>query len=373
MSLTVMQLLPALQAGGVERGTVEVARELVRRGHRAIVVSGGGRMVRDLESAGAEHIELPIGVKAPWTFRLVPVLHRLLQERGVQVLHLRSRMPAWIGYLAWRALPVGRRPALVTTVHGPYSVSRYSAVMTRGQRVIAISRTIRDYILSNYPQTDPAIIRLIPRGVDPAAYPPGYHPPKQWTRKWRLEQPQLAGKYVLTCPARITRWKGQEDFLYLLARLRDTGMKDIHGLVVGGAEKRRHSFLEELKELARWLGLERQLSFLGHRLDLKAILAVSDLSFSLTHEPEAFGRTTLEALALGTPVVGYDHGGTGEILRAMFPQGLIPLGSVEAAVRRVWQLRSAPQPAIGENPFTLQAMLEQTLAVYQELVSGGAG
>ncbi|RME35706.1 MAG: glycosyltransferase [Gammaproteobacteria bacterium] len=368
-----MQLLPALEAGGVERGTVEVARELVRRGHRAIVVSAGGRKVRDLESAGAEHIGLPIGVKAPWTLRLVPVLRRLLLEERPDVLHLRSRMPAWIGYLAWRALPEGARPGLVTTVHGPYSVGHYSSVMTRGQRVIAISRTIREYILSNYPQTDPAVIRLIPRGVDPAAYPPGYHPPKQWTRKWRLEQPQLAGKHVLTYPARITRWKGQEEFLHLLARLRDTGMKDFHGLIVGGAEKRRHSFLEELKALARRLGLERQVTFLGHRVDLKAILAISDLSFSLTREPEAFGRTTLEALALGTPVVGYDHGGTGEILRAIFPQGLVPLGSVESAARRVWQLRSAPRPAIGENPFTLQAMLDATLAVYREVAPGGAG
>ena len=153
--MTVLQMLPALESGGVERGTVEIAAALVRAGHRALVMSAGGRLVPELEALGAEHIPLPVGRKSLLTFRHVSRVRRLLRERGVDVLHLRSRLPAWVGWLAWRGLPAVERPRLVTTVHGFYTVGRYSSVMTRGERVIAVSESVRDYILENYPQPIP--------------------------------------------------------------------------------------------------------------------------------------------------------------------------------------------------------------------------
>ena len=144
--MKVLQLLPALDGGGVEQGTVDIARGLCEAGHHALVISAGGRMVDDLQHAGARHLTLDIGRKSPLTLRHVGSLARLLAREQVDILHLRSRMPAWVGYLAWRRVPESDRPRLVSTVHGFYSVSRYSAIMTRGERVICVSQAIRDYV-----------------------------------------------------------------------------------------------------------------------------------------------------------------------------------------------------------------------------------
>src|SRR3990172_1594290 len=162
MTLTVVQVLPALESGGVERGTVEVARELSRRGHRARVVWGGGGRGAEWGAAGPRHITWAIGKKTPLTLHYVRPLRQLLASERVDVLHARSRLPAWIAYLAWRRMDPLRRPRFVTTVHGPYTVNRYSRIMTRGERVIAISSWIRDYILSHYPEVDASRITVIP-------------------------------------------------------------------------------------------------------------------------------------------------------------------------------------------------------------------
>lgn len=360
---TVVQVLPALGAGGVERGTVEVAAELVRRGHHAVVISAGGGLLRDLEAAGAEHIALNVGAKTPLTLRHVPRLRRLFN--GADIVHARSRLPAWISLLALRGMPPASRPVFITSVHGPYTVNGYSRIMTRGDRVIAVSGFIRDYILANYPGTDPARITVIPRGVDPARFPHGYRPPTEWLADWRAGQPQLAGRFVLTLPARITRWKGQEDFLQVVQILHEKGL-DVHGLIVGGAAPRRRRFLRELQESVAAAGLQERISFLGHRDDLREILSVSDVVFSLAREPEAFGRTTLEALSLGVPVIGYDHGGAGEVLGAIFPAGRVDPGDAAAAAARAAEFRQQRPIVPDRNPFTLQRMLDATLAVYVE-------
>ncbi|MDO9008504.1 MAG: glycosyltransferase, partial [Thiobacillus sp.] len=151
--LTVLQLLPALESGGVERGTLEIAQALVARGHRALVMSAGGRQVSSLVAAGGEHFTWAIGRKRFKTLLLVGKLRKFLLEQKVDILHARSRVPAWIAYLAWRGMNPATRPRFITTVHGLYGVNRYSGIMTRGERVIAVSNTVRDYILREYPDT----------------------------------------------------------------------------------------------------------------------------------------------------------------------------------------------------------------------------
>jgi len=143
----VCQLLPALNGGGVEQGTLEVAAALVREGHRSLVISADGRLLPELLASGSEHITWPIGCKSPLTLRFIPRLRRLLATEGVDVLHARSRLPAWIAWLAWRRMDLATRPHFITTVHGLYSVNAYSAVMTKGERVIAVSGHARDYVL----------------------------------------------------------------------------------------------------------------------------------------------------------------------------------------------------------------------------------
>ncbi len=364
--LTVLQMLPALDAGGVERGTLEVGKYLVENGHRSLVMSAGGRMVGQLQREGSEHFAWPVGKKSLWTLRQVWKLRSFLREQKVDILHVRSRMPGWVAYLAWKGMNPATRPRFVTTVHGPYTVNGYSAVMTRGERVIAISETIRRYILVHYPRVAPENIRLIYRGVSPEQFPYGYQPEAEWRDAWNRQYPELQGKQVLTLPARLTRWKGQEDFIELIRRLRARGL-NVHGLLVGEAHSRRQDFLHELQALAKDKGVLEHLTFAGHRTDLKEIMAVSSIVYSLSREPEAFGRTTVEALSLGVPTIGYDHGGVGEQLAAILPQGCVALGDMEGLEQRTMAWLEAPPVVPSEQPFTLQNMLQKTLAVYDEL------
>jgi glycosyltransferase involved in cell wall biosynthesis len=365
--LKVIQMLPALDGGGVERGTLEIGAELVRRGHESIVISAGGRMVEELEAAGSEHICWDVGAKRLSTLLWIPKVRKLLRERKPDILHLRSRLPAWIGYLAWKGLPENDRPFLVTTVHGPYTVNWYSAVMTKGQKVIAVSETIKDYILENYPEVDPSVIQVIHRGVDRMVYPFGFKPDAQWLEKWKAEYPQLEGKYIVTLPGRLTRWKGQEDFIDIIQELKDAGVP-VHGLLVGSAHPRKQEFRRELENKIEALGLTLDITFTGHRLDLREIMSVSDVVLSLSLEPEAFGRTTIEALSLGVPVVGYAHGGVKEQLQEVLPGGMVSSGSSMDVVSIIndWFVK-APS-AESNHTFTLLGMLDRTLALYQSSV-----
>ncbi|MDG4552361.1 MAG: glycosyltransferase family 4 protein [Candidatus Contendobacter sp.] len=364
--LSVAQLLPALDGGGVERGTLEIARELVRRGHRSVVVSAGGRLVPELAREGSEHCPWPLGAKSPLTLRWVWPLRRWLAEQRIDIVHARSRLPAWIGWLAWRGMDPATRPRFVTTVHGLYSVSRYSAVMTRGERVIAVSETMRDYLQRHYPTLPAERIQIIHRGVDPAEFPHGYRPSSEWLDRWFQRYPQLREAPVLTLPGRLSRLKGHEDFIELIGRLRARGWPT-HGLIVGGVEPRRQRYANQLQEKARSLGLEDAILFTGHRADMREIYAVSTLVLSLSAQPESFGRTVLEALSLGTPVVGYAHGGVGEILARLYPAGLTPFGDLDALVARVVDLLTAAPPVPPEPVFPLRRMLDETLTLYESL------
>lgn len=359
-----VQVLPALESGGVERGTLEIAKHLVEKGHRSIVISAGGRMVAELEAGGSEHVASDIGRKSLFTLRLIPRLRRFLVDNEVDILHVRSRMPAWVCYWAWKGMNPGRRPHFVTTVHGMYSVNAYSAVMTRGETVIAVSETVRDYILRNYPAVSPERIVVIPRGIDPDQYPCGYQPPADWLAAWRAEHPRLAGKKVLTLPGRITRLKGHEDFIELIARLREGG-EAVHGLIVGGAEAKKRAYLAELEASVAQRGLAGDVTFTGQRTDLREIMAVSDIVLSLSKQPESFGRTITEALSLGRPVVGYDHGGVGEQLLRMFPRGRVSIGDMDGLVEKCRAPDVSAPVTLQAAPSTLRDMLDMTLAVYE--------
>lgn len=365
--MKVLQILPELNAGGVERGTLEVAAQLVREGHEALVVSNGGRLVPALEASGARHLTLPVHRKSLSTLLQVRKLREILAREQPDILHIRSRVPGWVSWLAWRAMDPAERPRLVSTVHGFYSVNRYSAIMTKGERVIAVSTSIHDYIRKNYPATPEAAIRVIPRGIEPSLHGADYRPAPSWLAHWHAEHAQLAGKPVLLLPGRITRLKGHEDFFRLIAALRQEGIP-AHGLVAGDTHAKKRAYLGELRRLVASLGLDDAITFLGHRSDIREVMAVSTVVCALSQQPESFGRTVLEAMALGKPVVGYACGGVGELLDKLFPQGKVPPGDAAqllAATRAVVQSGAAPL-TVGE-PFTLEAMCRATLAVYREL------
>lgn len=375
-ALTVVQLLPALESGGVERSTLEIADALVRAGHRAIVVSAGGRLVPRLVQSGAEHVVLDIGRKSLATLRTVGPLRDLFAREGVDVVHARSRLPAWIGWRALRGLAGARHPRFVTTVHGLNSPSRYSAVMTRGERVICVSGTVRDYVLRHYPRTDPAKLRVIARGIDPAAFPFAPWPDRVARAGVAAPHPRLRGDGpLLLLPGRGTRLKGHADALALLARLRGDGL-DARLWMPGAREPGRVDYVAELEARAVALGVDDAVAITPPTAAIANAYAASDLVLQLSRKPEAFGRTVIEALSTGRPVLGWAHGGVGELLRELQPRGAVPTfdaSALHAGARallddmpaRHQALRDAMPPRLAR--YSLQAMQQSTLAVYDEL------
>lgn len=366
--MRVVQILPELNSGGVERGTLEVAAHLVRNGHEAIVISHGGRLVSKLEASGARHLAMPVHRKKITTLKQVWILRKYLTELKPDIVHVRSRVPAWIAWLAWRGMDPANRPRFVSTVHGFYSVNAYSKIMTRGERVIAVSNSVRDYILKHYPGTAGNKIRVIHRGASPQEFPRGYRPDAGWLEEWRRNHPQLEGKKVLLLPGRITRWKGHDHFLGLIADLRKRDFA-VHGLVLGETHPRKQAYALELKSRCETLGIAQDITFLGHRSDVRDVMAAADVVYSLSLDPEAFGRVSLEAASLGRPVIGYAHGGVAEQLEVLYPQGLVPVGdTAQLAETSIAILANPGEPAEVMPPFTLEAMCRATEAVYQELL-----
>lgn len=367
--LTVVQLLPALESGGVERSTLEMAQALTRAGHRAVVVSRGGRLLPQLQASGAEHIALDIGRKSPLTLRHALALRRLLQRDHVDIVHARSRLPAWLGLWALRALPRADRPHWVTTVHGLNSPSPYSAVMTYGERVICVSQTVRDYVLNHYPQTDPNKLRVIARGIDPAMFARQMGRGTQARQAIAEQFPQLGGEGpLLLLPGRGTRLKGHADALPVLAALRATGT-DARLWLLGAVEAGRDAYITELQIQARHLRIAEFVAFTPPTSAIAQAYAASDLVLQLSRKPEAFGRTVLEALSVGRPVAGWAHGGVGELLGEWQPQGAVTPFDAPALLHTVQALLARPPSPPATMGNTLSAMQQATLAVYDELVA----
>ncbi|MFN3586618.1 MAG: glycosyltransferase, partial [Moraxellaceae bacterium] len=326
------------------------------------------------EREGSQHITLPVARKSLASLWQVRPFRRLLADLRPDILHARSRVPAWIAWLAWRKLSADSRPRFVTTVHGLHSVSPYSAIMTRGEAVIAGSTTVLEYIQRHYPACPPERIHLIPEGVDPAEFPYGHQPDSAWRARWQEAFPELAGKTVLALPGRLTRLKGHARFIDLLAALQ-SDHPAVHGLIIGGAEAGKEGYRNSLLQMIAARGLDGHVSFTGHRSDMRDVLSQCDLVFSLSTKPETFGRTVLEAIRLGKPVIGWDVGGVGEILRRCYPQGLVTASdpaSMDAALLTTTQrwLAEPTQPA--DTPlYQLSTMCDETLALYARLAARG--
>ena len=367
--LRVVQLLPALQSGGVERSTLEIASALVHAGHRAIVVSAGGRLVPALEASGAEHVTLDIGRKSLRTLGQLLPLRRLFERERPDIVHARSRLPAWLGWGALRGLPMQARPHFVTTVHGLNSPGRYSAIMTRGERVICVSDTVRRYVQQHYPLTDPARLQVIPRGLDPTQFPRAPWPDAAMRAQVAEQFRQLGGDGpLLLLPGRGTRLKGHADSLQLLATLRGDGL-DARLWLPGAREPGRGAYISELEQLAAQLGIAGAVAFTPPTAQIAQAYAASDLVLQLSRKPESFGRTVIEALSVGRPVLGWAHGGVGELLAELQPSGAVAPFDADALAIAARALLVCPPALPATMPYTLSAMQAATLSLYQELTA----
>lgn len=365
--LTVVQLIPAMHSGGAERSALEIARVLVAAGHRSVVISAGGRLVGQLLAEGSEHVTLPLGRKSLRTLALLPRLRGVLRELAPDIVHARSRLPAWLGWWALKGL--APQPHFVTTVHGLNRPGRYSAILLRGERVIVVSQTLRDYVLSHYPWLDLGRVRVIPRGIDPQAFPYGHRPDDDWRRAFVAEFPQLQGAPLLTLPARGTRLKGHHHAIELVAELRRRAV-EVKLLLLGVLEPGREAYAEELRGLIAVHGLQDHVVLSPPRPDVRDIYAVSALVLQLSIKPESFGRTVIEALSLCRPVLGYAHGGVGELLAELYPAGRVPLEDRERLVERAAELLRVAPPIGPLHNYRLADMQQATLDVYAELVGG---
>lgn len=373
--LTVVQLLPALDAGGVERSTLEIAEALLREGHRAIVVSNGGRLLPQLEALGAEHVALDIGRKSLLTFRHVPALRKLFRDTGADIVHARSRLPAWLAWFALRGIRgktgLASKPHFVTTAHGLNSPSRYSAIMARGERVICVSNTVRDHLLRQYPGTDRRKLTVLPRGIDPQAFPRAPLPDRDARARIAAVHPRLGGEGpLLLLPGRGTRLKGHADAIGLLANLRAGGL-DARLWMPGARQAGREAYVAELEAMADAAGVGDALVIAEATARIAEAYAASDLVLQLSRKPEAFGRTVIEALSVGRPVLGWAHGGVGELLHELQPQGAVPPFDMAMLATTARGLLAQPPAAVtmqATTTYQLQAMQEATLALYRSLV-----
>jgi glycosyltransferase involved in cell wall biosynthesis len=364
----IVQALVSLNLGGSELVAVELAEYARSLGHRVTVIAADGPLSERVRACGAEHLDWAIGKKRLKTLRYIPRLREWLAGESPDILHLHSRLPAWICQLALRKFERAGRPAVVTSVHGHYSVSRYSAVMTSGDCVIAVSDHIREYTLRNYTSTDPGRVVTVHGGVSLKAFPYGYRPPEDWYRAIHSEFPELEGRRLICLPGRLSRYKGHADFIELVAGLSQE-FPDLHGIIVGKSRPGSR-YRDELEGLAERFGILNRISFVGARLDMREWLSASEIVYSLCADPpEAFGRTIPESLHLGVPAIGWDHGGVKETLAALFPEGAVTPGNHLALLERSRAfLRNRPEVK-PSSAFGLKESMKNTLAVYEAALS----
>lgn len=361
----VLQVLPALDAGGVERTTLEVAEALIAEGHGAYVASGGGRLVHKLTGAGATHFTLNIGSKRlmsfPWR---VAALRKLIVLNKIDIVHARSRAPAWA---AWRAA-IAEGVPFVTTYHGLYSEGfpgkrRYNSIMARGDLVIANSQFTANHIMATH-KTPESRIRVIPRGVDMALFDPDAVPPIRveavW-KKWNVKP----GDRVILLPARLTRWKGQTVAIDALSHLPDDTV-----LVCAGDPQGRDAYVAELQKQARERGVENRLRLPGHEVDIPAAVMAADVITTPSTDPEAFGRTAAEAQAMGRWVVAAAHGGALDVVDDGVSGALVPPGDAQALAEALRSVPDSYDPKAARDRvatrFSKASLQRATLNVYEE-------
>ncbi len=362
--MTILQLLPELNIGGVERGTVEIARGLMERGHRAIVVSNGGRLVPELERAGATHVTMPIHAKSLTVLlQQVPELVQLIKQEHVQVVHARSRMPAIVGWLAARRAGV----PFITTCHGVYHPHPISRVMGWGKLVIVPSETIGRHMREAFGVPHERL-RLISRGVDLEKFKPQ-------PRDSRLVA-RVSGRFTIGLIGRLTPIKGHGDFIKAMVTVVNR-CPEVRALIIGDAAPGKEAYRERLREMIRDLDLEGVVELVGARGDIETVLPTLDLAVVPSRYPEAFGRGVIEAWACGVPVVAtrvgglvdvVEHGRTGLLVTPGRPDELAD--AITAMVRQPEQARGyaeAGRRLVGER-YSLRQMVEATIGVYEEAV-----
>lgn len=376
---SILQVIPALDTGGAERTTIDVAAALVQNDFGALVASNGGRLEPDLAKVGGELIRINVASKAPHTiFANALALRDLVRARDIRLIHARSRAPAWSALLAarWSGVP------FITTYHGFYKASNpfkrfYNSVMARGDAVIANSRWTADHIAQEY-RWRPTQLAVIPRGVDLQTFDPAGISPQRVSdlrKSWNVGEED----FLVLLPGRLTRWKGQGVLIDALTILKSrNGVGRIHAILAGDAQG-RDAYEAELRKAITDAGLSDRVLIAGHVADMATAYGAADVVLSTSTEPEAFGRVAAEAAAMGKPVIASDHGGARETVLSGASGFLVPPGDAAAlgdALQRICTMTTEARTQMGAlgrahvvAQFSRERMCADTISLYRDLLS----
>jgi len=358
--MNILHIVPALEAGGVETGTIDLALSLKKLNNNVFVTSRGGRLVKELSAGSVEHIALPVHRKNPLSLFLIPEIASLIKSKKIDIVHASSRAPAWLAFFACRLT----KTPFVTSCHGFYSNHFLSRVMGWGDLVMVISDAIEKRMEEafNVPKEK---IRLIYRGVNLSKYP--YNPGKACEEKKH---------FTIINIGRLTPIKGQREFIKAISDIK-VKMDNVEALIVGGPDKGKESYRDELEKLVKEEGLEENVRFLGIRGDIPDLLKKTDCLVLSTNIPEGFGRACIEAGAIGTAVCASDTGGIKEIIDDGITGLLFPPGDkkkMQEAILKILENKELRKLCTEnlrkkvEEKFSLKEMTEKTLSVYEEAI-----
>ncbi len=371
---TIMQVLPSLISGGVEKGTIEIAKSLVANGFQSIVLSSGGSLVTELEKY-CPHITLNVQSKNPFNmWRNIQAISQMLKEHNVDIIHARSRAPAWSCYYAAKKSEV----KFITTVHGIYKANNflkqfYNNVMTKGDRVISVSNFVRQYLLEHY-KVDESKVRVIPRGVNSEIYDSAKLTEDKLA-KFRNKYNIPANVPIMLLPGRFSSWKGQKLLVEAINKIKHL---NFYCLMVGDISK-HPEYVQKVKSMIYSMKLQSKIQIFGSENDMFNLYGISDIIFSTSTEPEAFGRTIIEAQSMQKLVIASNIGGASETIENE-KTGLhfISFDSGDLADKITYALKiintakhleivSNARQSVIEN-YSLHAMQQKTLDVYKELL-----
>lgn len=359
--MRIVQILPELNEGGVERGTVELNREFVKKGLSSYVISAGGKLEEQINNDGGTHIKFDSCSKNILSvFSRVQKLRKILKEINPDIIHVRSRVPAWLVYFANKSLKI----KVVSTVHGFNSVSFYSRIMTKANAVICVSNSIKDYIQTNY-NTSEEIITVIPRGIDLEVFNPlniDNSFINNFKNKYNLED-----KFIISSVGRITQLKDYETFIQAIHIIKSK-IPNTKALIVGGVRSDKEDYLKSLKVLIKELDLEDNIIFTGSQSKVSEIYSLSNVVVSSSKKPESFGRAVAEAIAMNTPVIATNHGGVKDIIIENENGFFFEVGDEKELALNIIESKKLSFDGYSyiSSTFSLDNMLDSTIAVYKK-------
>ena len=363
--MRILQVIPELNEGGVERGVVELNREYVKLGIESYIISNGGKLVNQITKDGGNHLLFDVCSKNIFTsFSRVSKLKKLLIEIKPDIIHVRSRVPAWLVYFANKTLNI----KVVSTVHGFNSVGFYSSIMQKADAVICVSNSIKEYIQKHY-ETSENKITVIARGIDLELFNPK-NIDNSFIENFKKEF-NLKDKFIVSSVGRVTQLKDYETFIKAILLVKNE-MANVKALIVGGVRSDKEDYLNSLKNLIKELNLEENIIFTGSQSKIEQIYALSDVIVSSSKKPESFGRAVAEAICMNKPVIATNHGGVKDIIIENVNGFFFEVGDDKELASNILKSKSLSFDGYSyiSSNFSLENMVNKTVEVYKGIING---